>query len=247
MNISKGEFMKKISLILVLSLALTSCETLQKIGKNTLYGGLIGCATGLLAGVAYDELARKAAKDSKNLKDDLVGAFKKKKANNKGKVVGLAAGCAIGLGVGLYFDLMTDDIKEDLEKKKIGVKEERKGPEIEALKLSLGERAVKFNPGDATIPESGKSALNAIAESMKAYPDTKLYITGHTDSTGVATANQNLSDKRANAVKDYLTNTAGLPSSQIDDAKGVGSSVPAPGAGASDPANRRVEMKITAG
>ncbi len=238
--------MKKISLILIASLVFTSCETMSKVGKNTLYGGLIGCATGLLAGAAYDEFLKKQAAGSKDLKSDLVGAFKKKKANNKGKVVGLATGCAVGLGVGLYFDLMKDDIKEDLEKKKIGVTEEKQGTDIEALKLSLGERAVKFNPGDATIPDSGKSALNAIAESMKAYPDTKLYITGHTDSTGNAGANQKLSEERAVAVKNYLTTTSGLPSSQIDEAKGLGSTVRPAGAGASDPANRRVEMKITA-
>jgi outer membrane protein OmpA-like peptidoglycan-associated protein len=238
--------LRTISLFLVISVGFTSCETLSKY-KNTMGMGLIGCATGLLAGVAYDELARKAASDRKNLMDDIKGAFKKKKANNKGKVVGLAAGCAAGLGVGLYFDLMKDDIKTDLEAKKIGVNEVKGTDGIEALNLLLGEQAVKFDAGRATIPEGGKGALNSIAETLKAYPDTKINISGHTDGTGDANLNKTLSQNRANAVRDYLVNEAKLPTSQIGDVEGKGATQLIPGASASDGKNRRVEMAVTAG
>ncbi len=227
--------------------SMVSCETLSKIGKNTAIGALTGCLGGLLAGAAYDEAIKKKASGG-SINDVVKSAFgKKKKAGTKGKAVGLAAGCALGLGAGLYFDLMKDDIKEDLESKKIGVAEVRGADgDIEALSLKLGEQAIKFDPGKAEIPGSGKSTLDKIAESMKAYPDTKLNITGHTDASGDPAANKRLSQMRADAVKDYLM-SQGVTAEQIGGSTGIGSDRLAPGASPNDPANRRVELAITAG
>ncbi|MBP7284197.1 MAG: OmpA family protein [Leptospiraceae bacterium] len=226
--------------------SLVSCETLSKIGKNTAIGALTGCLGGLLAGAAYDEAIKKKASGG-DINDVVKSAFgKKKKAGNKGKAVGLAAGCALGLGVGLYFDLMKDDIKEDLESKKIGVAEVRGADgDINALNLKLGEQAIKFDPGKAEVPGSGKATLTQIADTLKAYPDTKLNITGHTDASGDPAANKRLSQMRADAVKDFLT-SQGVTAEQIASSVGVGADKPAPGAGPTDPANRRVEMAITA-
>ncbi|MBK6604457.1 MAG: OmpA family protein [Leptospiraceae bacterium] len=241
--------MKKNSLVMILLVAfsVTSCETLSKVGKGTMIGGLTGCLTGLLAGAAYDEAIKKKASGG-DIKDVVKSAFgKKKKASNKGKAVGLAAGCAIGLGVGLYFDLMKDDIKEDLESKKIGVAEVKGADgDIEALSLKMGEQAVKFNPGKADVPDSGKATLDKVADSIKAYPDTKVNISGHTDASGDPAFNKTLSQQRADSVKGYLK-SQGITDDQIGETKGVGADKPAPGASPNDPANRRVELAITAG
>lgn len=239
---------KLISLLLIISiLGFASCSIFDKIGKKTMIGGLIGCASGLALGTAADELVRKR-ENKKDFKDAIFGAFKKKKANNNGKMVGLAAGCAIGLGVGLYFDLMKDDVVKDLEAKSIGVAEKRGSDgDIEQLNLQLGEKAIKFEPGQATVPESGKVALNQVAETIKAYPDTKINISGHTDSTGDVNGNRSLSQARANAVRTYLSKEAGLSDEQIGETKGVGPDSPVPGAKPTDPVNRRVELAITAG
>jgi len=241
--------MKKniIVLFVLVIFSMTSCASLSKIGKGTMIGGLTGCLTGLLAGAAYDEAIKKKASGG-SINDVVKSAFgKKKKAGTKGKAVGLAAGCAIGLGVGLYFDLMKDDIKEDLESKKIGVAEVKGAEgEIEQLNLKLGEQAIKFDPGKAEIPGSGKATLDQIAETVKAYPDTKLNITGHTDASGNADANRRLSQMRADSVKDYLK-AQGVSGDQIGESTGVGSDRLAPGASPNDPANRRVELAITAG
>ena len=48
---------------------------------------------------------------------------------------------------------------------------------------------------------------------------------GHTDRMGSAAYNQGLSVRRANAVRDYLVNTASIPSVSIS-TRGVGSSQP---------------------
>lgn len=239
---------KNITVLFVLAIfSVTSCASLSKIGKGTVIGGLTGCLTGLLAGAAYDEAIKKKASGGK-IDDVVKAAFgKKKKSGTKGKAVGLAAGCAIGLGVGLYFDLMKDDIKEDLEAKKIGVAEVRGSEgDIEALNLKLGEQAIKFDPGKAEIPGSGRATLDQIAETIKSYPDTKINITGHTDSSGNPDANRRLSQMRADSVKEYLK-SQGVTSDQIGESTGVGSDRPIPGASATDPANRRVELAVTAG
>jgi outer membrane protein OmpA-like peptidoglycan-associated protein/predicted small secreted protein len=240
--------MKKNTLVMILLVAfsVTSCETLSKAGKYTMIGGLTGCLTGLLAGAAYDEALKKKASGGK-IDDVVKAAFKKKKSSNKGKAVGLAAGCAIGLGVGLYFDLMKDDIKEDLESKKIGVAEVKGADgDIEALNLKMGEQAIKFNPGKAEVPDTGKATLDKVADSIKAYPDTKVNITGHTDASGDPAFNKTLSQQRADAVKGYLK-SQGITDDQIGESKGLGAERLAPGAGPTDPANRRVELAITAG
>lgn len=239
--------MKKntLTLLVLVAFIVSSCSSLGKVGKGTLIGGLAGCLAGFAAGAEYDELMRKST-NKKDLKSTMLGSLKKKKKNNNGKVVGLAAGCAIGLGVGLYFDLMKDDIKEDLESKKIGVNEEKGSDgDINKLSLKLGEQAIKFDAGKSEIPESGKGTLDKIAESVKAYPDTKVNITGHTDGAN-SDSNMALSQKRADSVKEYLKTKGGLPDEQIGDSKGLGSTAPAQGLDPKDPANRRVELSITA-
>ena len=49
---------------------------------------------------------------------------------------------------------------------------------------------------------------------MRENPSYKLTVAGHTDSVGSSASNQTLSQRRADAVKKYLTD-AGIPSSSI--------------------------------
>jgi predicted small secreted protein len=73
--------MKKNSLVMILLVAfsVTSCETLSKVGKGTMIGGLTGCLTGLLAGAAYDEAIKKKASGGK-IDDVVKSAFQKEKS-----------------------------------------------------------------------------------------------------------------------------------------------------------------------
>lgn len=61
-----------------------------------------------------------------------------------------------------------------------------------------------FDTNSAQLKHSAHNELDLYAEFMKANPNTKINITGHTDSTGEASYNQQLSEKRANAAKAYL-------------------------------------------
>ena len=62
-----------------------------------------------------------------------------------------------------------------------------------------------FATNSDVLVASAFAELDAYIEYMNAYPTRQLTITGHTDNTGNAGYNQRLSEKRAIAVKNYMT------------------------------------------
>jgi outer membrane protein OmpA-like peptidoglycan-associated protein len=70
--------------------------------------------------------------------------------------------------------------------------------------LDIAMRAVQFDTGKNTLKSESYQILKQIANIMNRYPDYNLTIAGHTDNVGSASANQNLSEKRAKACYDYL-------------------------------------------
>ena len=63
---------------------------------------------------------------------------------------------------------------------------------------------VSFTTGSAELDTNAKGALNGVATWMKADNKRSLHLQGYADTTGNSEANQVLSEKRANAVRDYL-------------------------------------------
>jgi outer membrane protein OmpA-like peptidoglycan-associated protein len=103
-------------------------------------------------------------------------------------------------------------------------------------------RGILFDVNKATIRPESMGVINEIVKMMKAHEDLKLRIEGHTDSDGEKSFNQELSEKRAQAVKDLLVES-GIASSRFK-TKGYGESKPV--ADNSTPEgkanNRRVEF-----
>lgn len=97
----------------------------------------------------------------------------------------------------------------------------------------------KFNilPGSATD-------LQVLVQFLKLNSTLKFEIAGHTDNSGNADANQKLSENRAKAVKEYLTQKQILASRII--IKGYGSSIPSADNSTEEGRrlNRRTEFKI---
>jgi outer membrane protein OmpA-like peptidoglycan-associated protein len=54
---------------------------------------------------------------------------------------------------------------------------------------------------------------------LKEHPELELMIEGHTDGVGAAASNQSLSEKRAEAVRQYLVDTYGVETNRLQ-AKG---------------------------
>lgn len=90
--------------------------------------------------------------------------------------------------------------------------------------LDVAMRAVQFDTGRSTLKSESFSVLNQIADIMRRYPDYNLMVSGHTDNTGSATANQKLSERRAKACYEFL-GTKGISSSRLNFA-GYGESRP---------------------
>ena len=109
----------------------------------------------------------------------------------------LACG-AIGAGVGGYMDYQEKKLREQLAN--TGVEVERKGNQI---KLTMPEN-ITFATNSAALSAQAQNALSTAAETLAKFIDTTMTVFGHTDSTGNAAANAELSKKRAQAVKAFL-------------------------------------------
>ncbi|WLG12908.1 OmpA family protein [Psychrobacter cibarius] len=69
---------------------------------------------------------------------------------------------------------------------------------------TLGNRIVEFESGSTNLTPMGLGILDDMAGVLQRVGDKPVLITGHTDNVGNSTANLALSNKRAEAVKQYL-------------------------------------------
>ncbi len=106
---------------------------------------------------------------------------------------------------------------------------------------------VQFATGTANLSPKARESLARFAGIVASYPGLEFKVEGHTDSTGSDETNQELSTKRAIAVRDYLIGQR-VPASSID-AEGLSSSHPIADNETADgrARNRRVEIVITGG
>jgi outer membrane protein OmpA-like peptidoglycan-associated protein len=104
---------------------------------------------------------------------------------------------------------------------------------------------VLFDFNKYTLKPEARERLARISGIVLAYPDLKLEIDGYTDSIGSDEYNQTLSDKRAEAVRDYLTG-AGVSGGNVA-ARGLGKADPVAdnSTAAGRQLNRRVEMIVS--
>jgi len=74
--------------------------------------------------------------------------------------------------------------------------------------------AIYFKTGSARIEPDSAPFLQAVSDIARRCPDLKILVSGHTDSDGDESLNQNLSDARADAVVDFLARI-GIDSTQL--------------------------------
>ncbi|MEX1198563.1 MAG: OmpA family protein [Pseudohongiellaceae bacterium] len=110
------------------------------------------------------------------------------------------------------------------------------------LVLSLGD--VLFATGSAQLQGGGNANLDNLVAFLKQYPERRVQIEGHTDNVGDPGYNQDLSQRRAESVKDYLSQH-GVASQRLT-ASGLGMDRPVAdnGRATGRQQNRRVEIII---
>lgn len=104
---------------------------------------------------------------------------------------------------------------------------------------------VLFASGKSTLLPAARDALDNVAAALKANPDRDIIVEGHTDSMGSTSFNEDLSQRRAVAVREYLIEQ-GVPAEMIR-ARGRGEEEPietnATAEGRAN--NRRVEIILS--
>jgi OmpA-OmpF porin, OOP family len=109
-----------------------------------------------------------------------------------------------------------------------------------AIRYSLP--ASSFKVGSAELPELLKKQLDVFADVLRGKKGSarQIRVVGHADASGTPEANQTLSVKRAEAVKEYLVQKGADPNMLI--VTGQGSKDPANPSNPMAPENRRVEI-----
>jgi OOP family OmpA-OmpF porin len=108
----------------------------------------------------------------------------------------------------------------------------------------LAKGRIQFESGRATIDPDSVGLLDRLVETAQRCPNANIEIAGHTDGDGDAAFNQTLSEKRAQAVTDYLVK-AGLPADRFT-AIGYGSTQPVAGNDTDEgkAQNRRIDFVV---
>ena len=146
-------------------------------------------------------------------------------------------------------DYDRDGVPDYLDKapKIPGLVENQGAPALDqkvAEQIHFTAKNVHFKTGSSVLSQSSKKYLDELAKILVDYPNIKLRIEGHTDNTGNSEKNKVLSQKRANAVLDYLVKK-GVNANNLE-AIGYGQEKPVASNSDQDgrSLNRRVEFKI---
>ncbi len=120
--------------------------------------------------------------------------------------------------VNLYFVKNINDIESGSAYK---VDYTKKAEEV----MASGEWNINFDTGSANISSSSASTLETIYNLLIQAEDTKLRLEGHTDDTGSAQSNYDLSQRRAQSVVNFLR-SKGIPQKRFQSVIGKGEDEP---------------------
>lgn len=78
------------------------------------------------------------------------------------------------------------------------------------------EMQVQFETNSAEVREQFMPEVQQVADFMRQFDQTRVTVEGHTDSSGAAAYNQQLSQRRAEAVREVLIERFGLPANRVE-------------------------------
>jgi OOP family OmpA-OmpF porin len=122
------------------------------------------------------------------------------------------------------------------------------GPDGCPVPVSIDLKGVNFDFDKATLRPDAVQILQEATQILQRYPELRVEVAGHTDLCGSDQYNQQLSDRRARAVYEYLTSN-GIDASRLAGPVGYGESRPLEPTPQELPAcknerNRRTELNV---
>ena len=216
--------MKRIAITaLVACFTVTGCMTYdpytgEKKVSDTTKGAGIGAATGAVIGLLTGGNAA---------------------AHRKNALIAAGVGALAGGAIGNYMDRQQAELRHELQG--TGVSVTRMGDNIT---LNMPGN-ITFKTNSADLDPSFDKVLNSVNIVVKKYNKTVVEVAGHTDNTGGAEYNQQLSERRANSVAQYLE-SQGLANNRVVTV-GAGETRPVSDNSTVEgrAANRRVELTLT--
>jgi len=209
----------RFSLLLVTTgaLALGACAPTDQYGTST--GNMSKTQQGAIAGAVVG---------------GLIGAGESRSNAIKGAVIGATAG-AVG---GSILDQQQKALQDSLNNPNIRVVNNGS-----YLTVVMPETTL-FATDSAAVGAQGQNDLYTIARNLNQYPNSRIQVIGHTDSTGSAAYNQDLSERRARSVSGILS-AGGVNNSRIaTSGRGASAPVASNDTAAGRAQNRRVEILI---
>ena len=210
------------TLLICWVLALSACTTVnpytdQKQPSKLAIGAGVGAASGAVIGLLTS--------NSKN--------------RQRNVLLGAGIGALAGGSIGYYMDVQEAKLRERLRNS--GVSVTRAGNQI---MLNMPGN-VTFATNSADINANFYEVLNSVAIVLKEYPKTTIDVIGHTDSVGSAQYNQQLSERRARSVAEYLASQGVLPARLLVAGRGETQPIASNATPEGRSQNRRVVLQIT--
>jgi outer membrane protein OmpA-like peptidoglycan-associated protein len=156
----------------------------------------------------------------------------------KRALVGAGLGALAGAGVGNYMDRQEAKLRAELERSGVSV-------------TRIGDNITLNMPGNITFATNSADlnagffeVLNSVALVVNEFNQTVIEVAGHTDNTGSDAYNQQLSERRANAVAAYLGTRSVRQDRIITVGMGEGRPIAGNDTEAGRQQNRRVELTL---
>lgn len=204
-----------LALLMVLGMSQTGCSSMNRTGQGAVIGAGAGGVVGGVIGRATGSTAR-------------------------GAIIGAAVGGTAGAVIGRQMDKQAEELEGDLDNATVTP---IPGDDGETAGIAVRfDNALLFDLGEATLRPGVQADLRDLASSLSNYPGHDAVIVGHASTDGSAQLNQSLSDRRAQAVQNFLIGQ-GLQASRLQ-AYGRGENEPLAGVPGESPMNRRVEIAI---
>jgi outer membrane protein OmpA-like peptidoglycan-associated protein len=190
-----------------------------------------------MIGIAVAASARMAAAADDVTSDQILRALAPKKPVTRSLTLTPPAEPAVDAAEGKFVDSLRNRNSRSLssgERDQIATLVQTK-PKID-LEIS-------FDYNSATISKKARPAIEALGKALSSndLKGSTFVVAGHTDGVGGDGYNQDLSERRADSIKRYLTEKYGVAAADLVTV-GYGKSKPKDGANPLDPANRRVQV-----